>query len=256
MSSHIAMSMMLALFPFVLFIVALAGTLSQNVPTSDLVELVFGSWPDEIAAPIVTEVNAVLSNAGLRLMTFGGILAIFFASNGVDAVREAMSRAYRDVDPRPYWKTRLLCILFVVAGGAIILATATIGVVLPLYSHFVTDAVPDTLDISLSGGAMQSMFTMILLILAVLACHLWLPGLRHPFAQIWPGVALTIVLWVMAGQGFAIYIARFAEYSATYAGLAGAMSALIFLYMMGAILVLGAEFNGALIQRRLQKENV
>lgn len=255
MSSHIAMSMMLALFPFVLFIVALAGTITQNVPASDLVELVFGSWPDDIAAPIVSEVNAVLENAGLRLMTVGAVLAVFFASNGVDAVREAMSRAYHDTETRPYWKTRLLCILFVVTGAAIILATALIGVVLPLYTHLVTDAVPETLDISFGVGAVQSVFTMILLILAVLACHMWLPGLRHPLKQIWPGVFMTIVLWGLAGQAFAFYIARFAKYSATYAGLAGAMSALIFLYMMGAILILGAEFNAALIDRRLQNQN-
>lgn len=65
--------------------------------------------------------------------------------------------------------------------------------------------------------------------------------------QVLPGVVLTLLLWGAAGWGFSIYIARFATYSATYAGLAGAMSALIFLYLMSAILILGAEFNGALL---------
>lgn len=249
MSSHVAMSMMLALFPFVLFVVALAGSLSQDVPVADLIDLVFGSWPEEIAEPIVREVNAVLANSGGRLITIGGALAIFFASNGVDAVRQAMSQAYRDTDPRPYWRTRLLCIFFVVTGGAIVLATAVVGVFIPLYLHIVTDAVPGNLELWLTDETTQSVFGMVLLVLAVTACHMWLPGLRHPIRQIWPGVILTIVLWFIAGQGFSIYIARFASYSATYAGLAGAMSALIFLYMMGAILILGAEFNGALIQR-------
>ena len=65
--------------------------------------------------------------------------------------------------------------------------------------------------------------------------------------QILPGVALTLRLWAAGGWGFSVYIAQFATYSATYAGLAGAMAALIFMYLCAAILIFGAEFNGALM---------
>jgi len=87
-------------------------------------------------------------------------------------------------------------------------------------------------------------------VLAVTASHLWLPGHRHSLRQIWPGVILTLALWWGAAQAFAYYIARFSTYGATYAGLAGAMAALIFMYLMAAILIFGAEYNGALIVRR------
>ena len=63
------------------------------------------------------------------------------------------------------------------------------------------------------------------------------------------GVILTILLWGLAGAGFSYYLAQFASYNATYAGLAGVMVALIFLYLMSALLILGAEFNGALEKR-------
>ncbi|MFC3118098.1 YhjD/YihY/BrkB family envelope integrity protein [Jhaorihella thermophila] len=58
---------------------------------------------------------------------------------------------------------------------------------------------------------------------------------------------MTILGWMAAGRAFSWYVAAFGSYSATYAGLAGAMAALIFLYLISAILILGAEFNGALI---------
>ena len=67
MSSHVAMSMMMALFPFVLFVVALAATLSQDIDVDNLIELVFGSWPDEIAQPITSEVRSVLASANSGL---------------------------------------------------------------------------------------------------------------------------------------------------------------------------------------------
>ncbi|MBK0326626.1 YihY/virulence factor BrkB family protein [Rhodobacteraceae bacterium F11138] len=249
MSSHIAMSMMMALFPFVLFVVALAATLSQDIDVDNLIELVFGSWPDEIAQPITREVRKVLTSDHSSLLTLGGVLAIYFASNGVDAVRQAMTRAYRDEDPRPYWRKRLLCLAFVVFGGAIILTAAALGVALPLYMRFVTDAVPIQIPSWLGSEVFNSVSALCMLSAGVAACHYWLPGDRHPLKQILPGVLLTVLLWVLAATGFSYYLARFASYSATYAGLAGVMVALIFLYLMGAILILGAEFNGALMKR-------
>jgi len=246
MSSHIAMSMMLALFPFLLFVVALAGTLSQDVDVDDLVELIFGAWPEAIAGPIVLEVRAVLTATHSRLMTVGGILAIYFASNGVDAVRVAMTRAYRDTDERPFWKARLLCLVFVLIGGALVLVVATVGLALPFYLSLVTDATPGPIEAWFTNARVSWAFTMGAPMLAVTACHVWLPGHRHSLMQMLPGIVLTLVLWIGATWGFSYYIARFASYSAVYAGLAGTMAALIFMYLMSAILILGAEFNGAL----------
>ncbi len=254
LSSHVAMSMMLALFPFVLFTVALAGAvagmLSQGAQLDDMVELVFGSWPDAVADPIVTELYAVLEVSGSRLMTVGGVLALYFASNGVDAVRVAMTQAYRDEDPRPFWKSRALCLLFVVLGGAGIMAAAVAEIIFPIYVHVVKEYFPQIPLGTYWEAQVGRVLVALMPVLAVMACHIWLPGHRHGWRQILPGVGLTVVLWSAAGWGFAAYVGGFASYSATYAGLAGAMAALIFLYLNAAILILGAEFNGALIQKK------
>lgn len=254
MSSHVAMSMMMALFPFILFTVALAGSLSQEFVTDDLIELIFGTWPDEVADPIVSELNAVLEGSNSRVMTLGGILAVYFASNGVDAVREAMSRAYHDVDERPFWQTRLLCISLVVGGGLIVMTTAAFEVVLPIYTNLVTEALPGETPKWLSFERLRWIFVVAVPAGGVLACHLLLPARRHSIGQIWPGVLLTLALWSAGGWAFSVYMGQFASYSATYAGLAGAMAALIFLYLNAAILILGAEFNGALIDMKNGQE--
>ena len=248
MSSHVAMSMMLALFPFILFVVALAGTLSQNLVTDDLIELIFGSWPDAVAEPIISELHAVLAGATPGVMTVGGLLAIYFASNGVDAVRAAMTLAYHDTDNRPFWKTRLLCLGVVIAGGGILMGTALIEVVFPVYYTLVNDVIPGETPEWLSLERLSLIFIVAIPAGGVVACHTLLPAQRHSLAQIFPGVLLTLVLWATAGWGFSVYIGKFASYSATYAGLAGVMAALIFLYLNAAILIFGAEFNGALME--------
>ncbi|EEE39225.1 YihY family protein [Rhodobacteraceae bacterium KLH11] len=247
MSSHVAMSLMMALFPFVLFTVALAGALSQGYVTDELIELIFGAWPQDVADPIVSELRAVLAGAGSGVITLGGLLAIYFASNGVAAVRQAMTQAYHDHDSWPFWKTRLLCIALVIIGGAAILAIAAVEVVLPVYTRLVSEKTAVDVDHWLSVDRLRWTFTVAVPAGTVILAHLVLPTRRHRLPQILPGVALTLALWAAGGWGFSVYIAQFASYSATYAGLAGAMAALIFLYLCSAMLILGAEYNGALI---------
>ena len=101
-SSHIAMSMMLALFPFTIFALSLTQAVSAEFSAPDIVEFIYGTWPDSIAEPIEKEVRAVLKDSSVKAMTIGGLLTVFFASNGVDAVRQALTDAYReDEAPQP-----------------------------------------------------------------------------------------------------------------------------------------------------------
>ncbi|MFS4579787.1 YihY/virulence factor BrkB family protein [Phaeobacter sp. C3_T13_0] len=251
LSSHIAMSLMLALFPFVLFTVALTGTvagsLSDQINLENLVDLVFGTWPESVANPIVREVYSVLETSSTGVVTLGGIVAIYFASNGVDAVRLAMVQAYHERDTRPFWKTRGLCIGLVILGGAGIMAAAVFELILPLYARYVSDFFPQAPIPSNWEGGLNGILVALIPLIAVFAFHMLLPSTRHRFIQVLPGVLLTVVLWWAAGLAFAIYISSFASYSTTYAGLAGAMAALIFLYLNSAILILGAELNGVLL---------
>ncbi|NOD46176.1 MULTISPECIES: YihY/virulence factor BrkB family protein [unclassified Ruegeria] len=247
MSSHVAMSLMMALFPFVLFTVALAGSLSQGYVTDELIELIFGAWPKDVADPIVAELRAVLAGSGTGVITLGGLLAIYFASNGVAAVRAAMNQAYHDQDSWPFWKTRLLCLVLVILGGAAILVIAAVEVILPVYTNLVAAHTDVAVTQWLSVDRLRWTFTVGVPAGTVLLAHLILPTRRHRLTQILPGVILTLTLWAAGGWAFSIYISQFATYSATYAGLAGAMAALIFLYLCSALLILGAEFNGALM---------
>ncbi|NOC82452.1 YihY/virulence factor BrkB family protein [Ruegeria sp. HKCCD6428] len=247
MSSHVAMSLMMALFPFVLFTVALAGALSQGYVTDELIDLIFGAWPKDVADPIVAELRAVLAGSGSGVITLGGLLAIYFASNGVAAVRAAMNQAYHDEDSWPFWKTRLLCLVLVILGGSAILIIAAVEVVLPVYTKLVAEHTEVAVANWFSVDRLRWTFTVAVPAGTVLLAHLVLPTRRHSLMQILPGVLLTLALWAAGGWAFSIYISQFATYSATYAGLAGAMAALIFLYLYSAILILGAEYNGAMI---------
>ena len=90
-----------------------------------------------------------------------------------------------------------------------------------------------------------------LLIIALLVAHKWLPAGRRRVSEIIPGIIATLILWLAAAVAFGRYLAKFSfTYVNTYAGLASAMVALVFLYWTSSIFVFGGELNSARLRAR------
>lgn len=249
-SSHVALSLMLAIFPFCIFALSFAGLFTKEADAAYLMDFVFGSWPEAVAAPIEKEVTAVLKGGGGSMLTYGALLTLFFASNGVEAIRLAVTTAYHDTDVRPWWKTRFLSVGFVIGGAILITASGVVSLVVPIYLALVDEVLPGVYLGFLSSDWTRVTITGFSMLFAVFACHKWLSGVGRPAKTLLPGIALTVMCWSVAAKGFEYYLSNFASYSVTYAGLAGVMAALVFLYAMAVIFVFGAEFNGRLAEVR------
>jgi len=93
-------------------------------------------------------------------------------------------------------------------------------------------------------------------IIALVIVHKWLPAGHRRLSAIAPGIVVTLVLWLIAGELFADYLAGFAyTYVTYYAGLASAMIALVFLYLVASIFIYGGELNAAIMAMREQKKS-
>ena len=97
MASHLAITSLMALFPFLIFATTLASFLGAQAFSDTAVHLVFDTWPEQIAKPIAREVLNVLTVRRTDLLTYGVLLAAYFASNGIEALRTSLNRAYRVV---------------------------------------------------------------------------------------------------------------------------------------------------------------
>ncbi|MEJ0013941.1 MAG: YihY/virulence factor BrkB family protein [Bauldia sp.] len=238
MASHVALSALMALFPFLIFVAAFAGTLGEASLANRVAEIVFAAWPAEVANPIAAEVRRVLVPIHGNLLTISAVVALYLASNGVEAARTALNRAYRVIDRRSIFFRRAQSLVFVLIGTVVFLLIAGFGVFtagLPALQQFAA-------QFALLGAAVTS----ILVIGALLGAHLWLPAGRPSARYLWPGIVATLVAWLLSAWIFAIYLRTFANYAATYAGLAGVVTAMFFLYVVAVLMIFGAEFNAAL----------
>ena len=93
---------------------------------------------------------------------------------------------------------------------------------------------------------------MLILVIALLIVHGWLPAGLRSFTDITPGIVATLLLWLLAGAAFGRYLAEYAfAYVTMYAGLASAMIALVFLYVCASIFIFGGELNATIARMRV-----
>src|SRR5689334_9124363 len=121
-ASHIALSALMSLFPFLIFITALTGFLGSQQLADQVAKLLLEAWPKQVAQPIATQIESVLTNAHGGLLTIGVALAIYFSSSGVESLRIGLNRAYDVMEMRPWWLLRLESIGYVLVGANALIA--------------------------------------------------------------------------------------------------------------------------------------
>lgn len=252
-AAHVAMSGLLAIFPFLIFVTALAAFLGAGDASASIVHLIFDTWPSGVAGPLASEVDKVLTTPRGGVLTVGVLLTLWVTSSAVESLRIALGRAYDSPTSKPVWLSRLQSMWFVALGALGLVVVAVFIVLWPIIWKVAVDFFPVLWAFELLSDVLRYALTIVVLATALTAAHLWLPGGRRPILSVLPGVAFTIVVWILGATLFSVYLAHFANYASTYAGLAGVMTAIVFLNASAALFILGAEINAALLARKKVK---
>ncbi|CAL80108.1 putative ribonuclease BN-like family transmembrane protein [Bradyrhizobium sp. ORS 278] len=254
-ASHIALSTLMALFPFLIVLTSLAGFLGSKDLADQAATLILETWPAQVADALTGEIHDVLTTTRTDALTIGAVLAVYFASNGVEALRVALNRAYGVIEQRRWYWLRLESIGYTLVAAVTALAMSFLIVLGPLMLATARRFLPLAVDanerfVNLSRYGI----TISALIVALFILHAWLPAGRRSFMQIMPGIVFTFVASLVSGIVFGQYLARFANnYVTMYAGLASVIIALVFLYFIAAIFVYGGELNASIIKSRLPR---
>ncbi len=250
MASHVALSALMALFPFLIFVASLAGFVGAEGVSVRVAEILFAVWPPGVAGPIVDEVKRVLATEHRGLLTVSAVITVYLASNGIEAVRNGLNRAYRVVDRRSIVFRRGQSVLLVLAGAAASLALVLLAALGTTALNDLIAAAPLLQPLASVSVVVRLVIAGAVLVVALTGAHIWLPAGRPHWPRLWPGIAFTLTGWFVAAWVFRIYLDGFSNMAATYAGLAGVFTAIFFLYMVAVALLFGAEFNAALSRLR------
>lgn len=250
MAGAVAFSFLLSIFPFCIFLGALAGTLGGRELAAAAVAHLFESVPEAVAKALAPEVEKVMGQSQYGLLTIGAAIALFFATSAIESLRAALNAAYGVKEGRSALFCFFQSIFFVFATAAGMLALAWGVVVGPvLVEQRNWEAIGWLLDHGLLSPTSRYTIVIAVTLAQLLAYHLWLAAGRRSLWDVWPGALLSVALWILSAWIYSWWL-TVSDYSIFYAGLTQLFTALIFFQVSGVIMIYGAEYNRALAEAR------
>ncbi len=230
----------LALFPFLLFLVSLASVIITPDQADAIVKQLAQVAPKDVTTIVGDRIRAISSEQKTGLLTFGAIAALWAASSGVMALMRALNTIYGVKEGRPFWKTRGIGLGMTLLTSAIALGAALVAIASPAVGEYI-------------GGPLGTAIVWLRLPVAgVLMMFLWavlyyvLPDVEQKFKFITPGSVMGVVLWLVASWGFSFYVSHFGSYEATYGSLGGIIVTLLWMWISCLVLLVGAESNAVI----------
>jgi membrane protein len=255
-ASHIALSVLMSMFPFLILVTALAGFLGSQNLAAEVARLIVAAWPPEVSGGIAVEIHKVLTTARGDILTVGAVFAVYFSSSGIESLRIGLNRAYGLTETRPWWLLRLESIAYVLVAAVAMLALAFLVILGPLVFRTALPYLDWLEPLERHYNIARLSVATFLITAALVILHMWLPAGRRHIDEVWPGIAATLLLWLFCGVIFGRYLADFSyTYVTYYAGLASVMVALAFLYFSAWIFIYGGELNAAIARERMVRND-
>jgi membrane protein len=227
----------LALFPFLLFVVAMVGVVLDPYRLRDLLKQLQLVAPPDVTSIIGTQLDLLLRGRHAGLLTFGVLAALWAVSGGISSLMQALDRSYDIGEARPFWKKRSIALGSTLVAAFASLLLVVVMIAMPLLGKW--------LGGPLGAAVTWGRFVVAGVILLGLFAYLYwaLPNVRPRFQLLTPGSLFGVCVWLIASWGFSEYVRHFGHYKATYGALGGMIVLLVWMWLSAVVLLVGAEIN-------------
>jgi membrane protein len=243
LAAQLAFYFFLALFPTLLFLLALASFLPAENLVGTVVSMLQGVAPSEVIAIIRDQLSKIAEGDQTGLLSFGVAAALWSSSSAMVAVVSALNRAYDVEDARPWWRQRLTAIGLTIGVSVFLLLATTLVLAGPEMAEAVSSRFGLGGVVEWTWKILQWPVIFLLVTLAVAAIYYFAPDVDQDWVWITPGSILATTLWLAGSLGFRAYVVNFGAYNETYGALGGVMVLMLWLYLSGLVIVVGAELN-------------
>jgi membrane protein len=251
LAAGVAYNLLLALFPGLIFIAALAGFIGGAVGVdnlfNDIQDYLTRFMPTSAVETISEPLQAVLETQSGELLSLGIIGTLWAASNATATLMKTFNRIYDVRETRPFWLHRLL----IAVGLTLLLPLLILApFLLLIFGEQFGRALADLVGLGpafVTGWNLLRLPISLLAAMAAMALLYWLgPNVRQSFRWTLPGLLLSTTLWLLFTALFGLYLANFGNYDQTYGTIAGVIVLLLWLNYSNFVVLLGVELNQAL----------
>lgn len=234
----------LSLFPFLLFLVALAGLVIQPEQVLALIRALGRELPPALSELPYAQLEELTSGPSGGVLTFIALTAVYSATTGVVSLMKALNSAYGVAESRPRWKVYALAFGMMLAAAVLALLAGLIAVAAPAFAKWLGE--PWT---TLAGWVRLPVAALLMMVLWT-TLYAVLPAHRLRMRFITPGAVVGVLVWLVASLGFSLYVSHFNTLGLTYGALGGIIVLLLWMWISSLALMLGAELNAVLARQR------
>jgi membrane protein len=247
-AGNLAYLALLSLFPFVIVAAATARLAGHGAEGMSAVNAILQTMPVDVQQVLRAPIADVLHARNGNLLWFGAIVGLWTTASFIETIRDIIRRAYGVTFSRPFWEYRLGSIGIIIASVVIAMIAFSLSILLSGVQQFIIARIPATADFFGLVTLVQIVPALLLFGSLYLLFYILTPKRYRQGCRKWPGAAFVALWWVATTALLPAILSGLGGYNATYGSLAGVMIALIFFFIIGLGLVIGAELNAALAE--------
>ncbi len=255
-SAALSYYFLFALFPGLLFLAALLGFLPVQGTMDALMGYLGRVLPGDSMSLIKNTLQQAMQASRLSLVSVGAVAALWTASSGMASVMTALNVAYHANDARPYWKRRGTAILLTLGFSVLLVAALILMVFGPKFGSLIANHLGLQPTIQTAVIALSIVVPVIFVLFGLALVYYFAPAMEQAWHWVTPGSVVATALWLAASYGLRLYVKEFANYNKTYGSLGGVILLMLWLYITGVILLLGAEVNSEIENAAAERGNV
>jgi membrane protein len=243
LAAQLAYYFFLALFPAILCVLAVASFFPLHNFTDEVISSLARFAPQEMLTLVREQMLRLAEGNNGGILSVGLLGAVWSSSAAMVAIINAMNKAYDIEESRPWWKVRIIAILLTI--GLALFIVLSFGLIIggPHLAEWLAA------EYALSGmfvwawKILQWPVALALVVTGIGLIYYFAPDAEQDWAWITPGSLIATVMWFLGSLAFRYYVVNFGSYQSTYGTVTGVMLLLLWFYLTGLVVVLGAEVS-------------
>jgi membrane protein len=247
LAGNFAYLSLVSLFSFCIVATYIAGAFGQSESGLALIQSFFQTVPKGVADALREPVRAAMTERTGALLWIGVPISLWTTASLIESFRDVLNRAYGTHSARYFWENRLYSLFAIIAAVVLAMLAFSAQLLATTVEQLVYRFIPLAENVA-EYFAWGKIIPFVILFASIyIVFRLLTPqGYQSRIFPKWPGAAWVSLWWLGCTTILPIFLAKVANYSFTYGSLAGVMIALIFFYLIGVGLVIGAQVNAAL----------
>ena len=247
-SAALTYYLLFAIFPLLIFVSTLLGVLELDI--ASITAVLAPILPSDVVDIIRTYLEYVAANQSRQLLWFSLVFSIWFPMRSTGCLMHSLRKAFGRSAPENMLRRSLRTLLFTIWMIFVIGLTLALVVVGRRALYFLSGFLPLSETFISVWGYLRFIILGLVMAISLGILYQLALGQRRPLREVLPGVGSSLAAWLLLSMAFSYYVENMARYAQLYGSIATIVVVLLWLYMSGQVLILGAELSASLIHRK------